>query len=169
MNTDLLNRLKDWYLEWPDPRIRKHGKFESEALWIAANEHFKIFAEAGPINEIPKREYSPPRYEDDPVQGAKILDDMAATYRERNSLYKANYLKVGKILAILYPDGVHLKTPEDFTRWHFIDWMIGKLSRFSVNHHPDSIHDLAVYAAMIEGWLKHERKEGGGINEAPNL
>lgn len=109
--------------------------------------------------------YTPPRYEDDPIQGSKILEDMANTYRERNALYKSNYLKVGKILAILYPEGVHLKTAEDFTRWHFIDWMIGKLSRFSVNNHPDSIHDLAVYAAMIEGWIKHEEKLGQPKND----
>ena len=38
---ELLRRLRDWYYEWPDPRIRKHGKFESEVLWLQADIFFK--------------------------------------------------------------------------------------------------------------------------------
>jgi hypothetical protein len=93
---------------------------------------------------------------EDVIKGDKILEDMAATYRERNATYGNNCTKVGQILAILYPDGMQLKTADDFTRWHLVDWMVGKLTRFACGNHLDSIHDLAVYAAMVEGWLKHE-------------
>lgn len=37
---ELIKALKNWWLEWPDPRIRPHGKFESENLWLKANEYF---------------------------------------------------------------------------------------------------------------------------------
>jgi hypothetical protein len=90
---------------------------------------------------------------------------MAATYRDRNATYGNNCTKVGQILAILYPDGMQLKTADDFTRWHLVDWMVGKLTRFSCGNHLDSIHDLAVYAAMVEGWLKHEKRSNELLSE----
>jgi hypothetical protein len=95
---------------------------------------------------------------EDPIGGLKILEGMAATYKDRNGRYKANYLKVGKIMSILYPDGVTLKTPEDFTRWHLLEWMVGKLTRFSAAGDVDSIHDVMGYALMLEGWVRHEKE-----------
>ncbi len=90
-----------------------------------------------------------------------LLEDMIATFKERNTTYRDNYLIVGKMLAALYPDGITLKTPDDFIRYHFVDWLIGKLSRWANTGmaHDDSIKDAAVYAAMLAAWgrINNER------------
>jgi hypothetical protein len=89
-----------------------------------------------------------------------MLEDMLITFKERNTTYNDNYLIVGQVMAALYPDGITLKTPEDFIRYHFVDWMVGKLSRWvrTGMTHDDSIKDAAVYATMLAAWGKlHER------------
>ena len=83
---------------------------------------------------------------------SKALHTMADTFEERNKVYGDNYKVVGELMAKMYPDGVTLKTPDDFNRWHLFELMVVKLSRFTQSGltHKDSIHDLAVYAAMVE-------------------
>ena len=90
-----------------------------------------------------------------------ILEAAAATFRERNAVYKDNYIKVGQIMAILFPDGITLKNTADFTKWHLFELMIVKVTRFvngDLEHH-DSIRDIAVYAAMIESLLGKRGKD----------
>lgn len=89
----------------------------------------------------------------------KILEAMAQTFKEKNTKYKDNYLAVGQILSILFPEGITLITEEDFIQHHFIDWMIGKLTRFAKTdcQDADSIHDMAVYAAMIEDYITQRK------------
>ena len=86
---------------------------------------------------------------------ADILESMAATFRERNAAYGANWTAIGPTLAVLYPNGITLKTPEDFLRFHYIVLIVVKLSRFTFSHntHLDSVQDLGVYAAMLESAL----------------
>jgi hypothetical protein len=85
-----------------------------------------------------------------------MLEEMAATFKERNTTYRDNYLIVGQMLAALYPDGITLKTPEDFIRFHLVDWTIGKLSRWANTgmDHEDSIKDAAVYTTMLAAWTR---------------
>jgi hypothetical protein len=86
---------------------------------------------------------------------ADILEAMAATYRERNAVYGDNFYQVGAVMAILFPDGVKLHTAADYNLWHLFELMIVKLTRFANTglSHQDSIHDLGVYAAMVEHLL----------------
>lgn len=81
-----------------------------------------------------------------------ILQEMADTFRERNKTYGSNYKVVGKVMKELFPNGIHLKTDHDFLVWHLFELMIVKITRFSFSQltHKDSIHDAAVYAAMVE-------------------
>ena len=60
----------------------------------------------------------------------------------------------------LFPDGVNLKTIDDYNTWHLFELMIVKLTRFANTNltHRDSIHDAAVYAAMIESLIPEEDK-----------
>lgn len=83
---------------------------------------------------------------------ADILAEMAMTFRERNRVYGDNAYKVGVIMKALFPNGVDLREPEDYHMWHLFELLIVKLTRFSNTglNHQDSIHDLAVYAAMCE-------------------
>jgi len=91
---------------------------------------------------------------------ADILAEMAETFRERNKVYGDNYKRVGDVMVALFPEGVELKTQEDFNTWHLFELMIVKITRFANSNlkHKDSIHDAAVYAAMVEYLIKEEKK-----------
>lgn len=89
----------------------------------------------------------------DTINASDILDAAAATYRERNTIYGSNYLNVGEAMKGFFPNGIELKTANDHLRFHLFCWIVGKLSRYAnrwKEGHQDSIHDVAVYAAMLE-------------------
>ena len=64
-------------------------------------------------------------------------------------------------MVALFPEGVELKTQEDFNTWHLFELMIVKLTRFANSNltHVDSIHDCAVYAAMVQSLIEKEKKK----------
>ena len=98
----------------------------------------------------------PPARESD---ASDVLQGMADTYRERNKVYGDNFRNVGHVMAALHPRGAGLQTPADHELFHLWSLLIVKLTRFANSDltHIDSIHDAAVYAAMIEAILQ-ERK-----------
>ena len=56
-------------------------------------------------------------------------------------------------MKILFPKGLDLKTPADFNRYGALNLIITKLIRYCNNWekpHQDSIHDLGVYAFILE-------------------
>lgn len=85
---------------------------------------------------------------------ADVLAEMAETFRERNKVYGSNFRMVAPLVKILWPDGVPRHVIEDDS-WHLFELILVKLSRFAISNlsHQDSIHDTAVYAAMIEANL----------------
>lgn len=88
------------------------------------------------------------------MKANEILREAATTYEERNKVYGDNYMRVGNVMAAIFPDGVMLKTPDDHNRFHIFMLGIVKLTRYAVNWdgggHQDSIHDNTVYSAMLE-------------------
>lgn len=84
----------------------------------------------------------------------EILRECAATYEQRNKLYGDNYKKFGHAMHSIFPNGLTLKTPEDFNRLGIFIQCLSKLTRYSEalgrGGHQDSAHDLTVYAAMLE-------------------
>lgn len=82
---------------------------------------------------------------------ADILDNMAATFRERNAVYGDNYKMVGRMMAVLFPNGV---PPEllHSDQFHLFELILVKVSRYAISglQHVDSIHDAGVYCAMCE-------------------
>ena len=95
------------------------------------------------------------------TDAAAILNEMADTFRQRNAAYGANYRMVAPMVRVLFPHGV---PPELVVtdQWHLFELKLVKLSRFAISGltHIDSIHDDAVYSAMIEALL-HEQQEAG--------
>lgn len=87
---------------------------------------------------------------------SKILEEMAETFRERNKIYGDNYKSVGSVMTALFPEGVSLKTNYDYNVWHLFELAIVKLTRFANSKltHEDSIHDAAVYLAMVESIME---------------
>lgn len=90
---------------------------------------------------------------------AVIFGEMAATFKERNTTYGSNYKHVPKMVAVLFPDGVSSELVGS-DQWHLFELILVKLSRFAVSQltHKDSIHDAAVYSAMIEMILTQKEK-----------
>lgn len=84
----------------------------------------------------------------------EILRDMASTFEERNRVYGSNYKMVGPIMKVLFPDGVPPEVVHS-DQFHLFELKIVKLSRFAISGltHIDSIHDDAIYSAMIESIL----------------
>jgi hypothetical protein len=82
------------------------------------------------------------------------LRKLASLHEERGKVYGRDYHHTGEALAAFYPDGLTLKTPEDFRRFMIRCFMLAKLMRdanqvmVSGRGHLDSLDDLAVYAQM---------------------
>lgn len=95
------------------------------------------------------------------LRADKVLEAMAETFRDRNPRYGENWITIGAVMAALYPNGITLKTKDDFIRFHFVNSIVGKFTRFiNTDHtHDDSIHDAAVYCAMTEAFIKLNRRE----------
>lgn len=89
-----------------------------------------------------------------------ILQNMATTFAERNKVYGSNYKNVAPIIKALWPQGVpsSLVTTD---HWHLFELMVVKMTRFANSGltHVDSVHDMAVYAAMIEAIISREENE----------
>lgn len=80
------------------------------------------------------------------------LAEMGKTFSQRNAVYKDNYVIVGRVMSAFFPDGVTLKTPADFEKWHLFELKIIKLTRFVASDltHKDSILDDGVTSAMMK-------------------
>lgn len=82
------------------------------------------------------------------------MADAANLFEIRSAQYGEAYLQHGYIMAALFPDGLELKTAEDFNRFGIMNMMVSKLNRYSNNFgnlgHQDSSRDLGVYSFMLE-------------------
>lgn len=92
---------------------------------------------------------------------ADVLDLMANTFRERNAVYGDNYKMVGKLMAVLFPNGA---APEIMhgDSFHLFELMLVKISRLAISNlqHRDSALDAGVYSAMIVSIIDNESKNG---------
>lgn len=82
-----------------------------------------------------------------------ILESGAETYRERNKVYGDNYKQFGYVMDALFPAGYTAESPAEWNRLGLLIQIVNKLGRLTTdidNPHIDSIHDIMVYAAMLE-------------------
>jgi hypothetical protein len=86
----------------------------------------------------------------------EILDEAAKTFKQRNSLYKDNYKHSGNAFLSIFPGRKMpvVKNERDANRLILLQMAVGKLMRYAYNFeeggHQDSVHDAAVYCAMLE-------------------
>lgn len=89
-----------------------------------------------------------------PPDVADLLSAAAATFAERAPMYGNSWKLHGALMAALFPNGVVLKSAEEFNRYAKVDNIAMKLARychsFPDGGHQDSAHDMIVYAAMLE-------------------
>jgi hypothetical protein len=83
-----------------------------------------------------------------------LLQEALDTFKDRNTTYGSTYKNHGIIMRGLFPNGIELKSVEDHNRFALLVMIVSKLYRYSHNFstggHNDSIHDLGVYAFMME-------------------
>lgn len=84
----------------------------------------------------------------------ELMAEAAKTFRQRNALYGDSYKHFHEHMMTLFPEGLTLKTADEWSRFGILFYAIGKLVRyannFSTGGHVDSAHDLGVYAFMLE-------------------
>jgi len=87
----------------------------------------------------------------------KTAEDRGKIYGESHN----NYQKNGQALIALFPDGLMLRTEDDFSRFILFILTSIKLTRYAENFtrggHADSIHDLGVYSFILEDFDDHCR------------
>lgn len=91
----------------------------------------------------------------------RILELMAETYRGRNAVYGDNWRRVGPVMEAMFAgESLTLSEADDHELFHLFSLIIVKLTRFAVSglDHQDSIHDAAVYCAMVEAILIERSK-----------
>lgn len=88
----------------------------------------------------------------------QLMEAAIETFKERGREYGHTWDAVGKITHILYPGGIGLTNPKDFAKFHILQWMIGKLVRYANSDSIDSVHDIGVYAFILESILRDKTK-----------
>jgi hypothetical protein len=82
-----------------------------------------------------------------------LFSEATNTFIQRNELYGDSYKKFGNVMSVLFPHGIGISNGEDFSRLGLLNMIVSKLIRYCSNFHDphnDSIHDLGVYAVMLE-------------------
>lgn len=83
----------------------------------------------------------------------EMLRGAAKTYEERNKVYGDSYKSYGTVVQSLFPEGLELDSDDLHNRFGVLTMMISKLTRYCQNFekggHADSLHDLSVYATML--------------------
>ena len=83
-----------------------------------------------------------------------ILQEAAKTFTERHVRYGDNYKFYGQAMKGIFPQGIHIDSPEAMMRLGLIHNILTKLTRYAQNlnggGHKDSAHDACIYAAMLE-------------------
>jgi len=84
---------------------------------------------------------------------SKRLQELAKIHADRQKVYGDNYNHIGTVMMGMFPNGLELKSAEDFNRLHLFYHLVGKLSRYARQMpgggHDDSLDDTAVYAMIL--------------------
>ena len=88
------------------------------------------------------------------MQADEILKEMSETFAERRKFYGDTFSQIGVVMKTLFPDGAILNSDRDHRRYAALVMIAIKLTRYAVNFerggHQDSVHDMAVYGAILE-------------------
>jgi hypothetical protein len=81
------------------------------------------------------------------------FNELAQIHEDRANLYGDDYLRAGTSLAAIFPQGVVLRTAEDFNRLALFIRVHDKLLRyancFDDGGHQDSLDDISIYAQLL--------------------
>jgi hypothetical protein len=88
----------------------------------------------------------------------EALQNMAETFKSRNNLYGDNYKNLGNVIEAIMRGPVTLNTSYDYEVYQMFSFIVSKITRFASSGftHQDSIHDAAVFCAMLETIIRGE-------------
>jgi hypothetical protein len=90
------------------------------------------------------------------------LEELGKLYRHRNAIYGNNYMEFGAIMKAMFPNGLQLKSEEDFNRFTIFVQVFAKFTRYakSINSggHADSLDDISVYCQMIREYDEYVKQ-----------
>ena len=93
-----------------------------------------------------------------------FLRSGAVTFASRNGIYKDNYKRLGALMVALFPNGITINREIDWNRFGVFMPLMTKLTRYCENWSnggpADSMHDLMVYAAMLQELDELRRQQG---------
>ena len=89
------------------------------------------------------------------IKATDCMEKALATFKERNVQYGDSYTRHGEVMHKLFPTPLVLKGDgvDAFNRLGVLNMIVSKLVRYCQNFnspHIDSIHDLGVYAFILE-------------------
>jgi len=89
----------------------------------------------------------------DGPNAGEYLAEAALMYERKNAEYGADYRHFGAVAAGLFPNGLTVRTPQEWGRLAVFIWTLSKMGRYAKNMqsggHADSALDMSVYAAML--------------------
>ena len=125
------------------------GKASSSKAVLELSIVAKNLSKGSPAYDFEKQKPEPML----PMNVPEMLEQSAATYRERNEIYGDNYKNFGKWTSQLFPNGLTVKTVDDWNRLGVLVQKMSKLSRYAETYesggHDDSLLDDAVYTTML--------------------
>lgn len=96
------------------------------------------------------------------------LSDLGELYKERNSVYKNNYLEFGPIMHAMFPDGLKLETDEEFNRIGIFVQIVAKIARYAKaikeRGQQDSLDDISIYCQMLREYNDIKEKESRAVH-----
>lgn len=82
------------------------------------------------------------------------LEQCADVYRQKRVVYGDNYRLIGKVMNNLFPEGITVKSVDDWNRLHLLFLSVVKITRYTNNFqkggHDDSLLDSIVYQSMLQ-------------------
>lgn len=87
-----------------------------------------------------------------------LLREKAKLFEEKGKQYGHSYKTFGEVMAILFPEGLEIRSVEEWNRLGVFQMIIHKVIRssnklFDDQKALDSFQDLQVYGAMMEELL----------------
>lgn len=99
--------------------------------------------------------------EEPPHSPADYLSEGAEVFKRGGGAYKDAYLVYGDVMAALFPEGLNVRTVEDWQRLGVFNQIMTKVTRYAMTlesgGHADSALDISVYGAMLRSITTEEK------------
>src|SRR5688500_4215615 len=122
-------------------KCQRCGDGGDSLRWSCVGYNHKLVHNAETIRNEEKQE--PLNEEEHYPHGSvpDLLAEFAAIYEKRNEQYGDSYKSFGNLAVAAFPDGLTVKTKEDWTRLGLIIMQLAKIQRYCLKFHDDPPRD----------------------------